>query len=193
MNYIIISISTVISLIFFLKITGIKIVITKAKFDDRSKIKVINNSYLDTFKNFIDKTDYDYITGKVIFFNTWASWCGPCIKEIPILNQLQLLHKDNEKVVFVSYCNDLKPGSIPEFIKKKNLELNYRFITSSEGLRVSLKTILSSNPNLPYTDPLIDSVPMNFIIDQNEKVLYYKSGMLTRDDMVIITSILNGL
>lgn len=173
------------------KIFDIKIV--KAKFDDRSKIKVINNSYLDTFKNFIDRTDYDYITGKVIFFNTWASWCGPCIKEIPVLNQLQLLHKDNERVVFISYCNDLQPNSIPEFLKKKNLELNYRFITSSEGLRVSLKTILSTNPNLPKIDPLKDSIPMNFMIDQNEKVLYYKGGLLTRDDMLIITSILNGI
>jgi len=191
LNYIIISISVIILLIFFFKFFGISI--RKAKFEDTSKIKVINNSYLDTFKHFIHKTDYDYIEGKVIFFNTWASWCGACIKEIPILNQLQLLYNDNEKIVFISYCNDLEPGSIPEFIKKRKLELKYRFLNSSEGLRVSLKTILSSNPYLHNIDPLIDSVPMNFIIDQNEKVLYYKRGRLIHDDLLIITSILNGL
>ena len=168
-------------------------VVAKAKFEDASKINVINNSYLDTFKNFIDKTDYDYLTGNVIFFNTWASWCGSCIKEIPILNQLQLQYNDNEKIVFVSYCNDLKSGSIPEFLKKRNLELNYRFLNSREGLRVSLMTILSGYPNPYDINPLIDSVPWNFIIDENEKVLYFKRGLLKQDDMVIITSILNGL
>jgi thiol-disulfide isomerase/thioredoxin len=168
------------------------VTIRKAKFEDSSKIKVINNSYLATFKNFIEQTDYEYIAGKVIFFNTWASWCGACIKEIPILNHLQLLYADNKKIVFISYCNDLEPGSILKFIKKKNLELNYRFLTSSEGLRGSLNTILSSNPYLHHIDPLIDSVPMNFIIDQNEKVLYYKRGRLIHDDLLNITSILNG-
>lgn len=172
----------------FLKIIGIHIGI--AKFENKSKIKVINNSYLDTFKNFIDTSDYDYITGKVIFFNTWASWCGSCIKEIPVLNQLQLLYTDNEKIVFVSYCNDLKSSSIPGFLKKRNLELNYRFLNSSEGLRGSLRTILSFNPNLPQIDPLTDSVLMNFIIDKNEKVLFYKNGVLTDADLLTISSIL---
>ena len=163
----------------------------KSKFENESKIKVINNSFLDTFKNFIDKTDYEYITGKVIFFNTWATWCGSCIKEIPILNQLQLMHNDTEKIAFISYCNDLEPSAIPAFIKKRNLELNYRFLTSGEGLRSSLRTILSNNPNLSHIDPLIDSVPMNFIIGQNEEVLYYKNGSLTDDDLLTISSILN--
>lgn len=195
MKYIIISISIIIFLIIFLKkiliFFGIHIGI--AKFENKSKIKVINNSYLDTFKHFIDKSDYDYITGKVIFFNTWASWCGSCIKEIPILNKLQLLYNNNEKIVFISYCNDLEPASIPTFIKMRNLELNYRFLNSSEGLRGSLRTILSENPNLPHIDPLTDSVLMNFIIDKNEKVLFYKNGGLTDDDLLTISSILNGV
>ena len=154
---------------------------------------MINNSYFDTFKNFVDKTDYDYLIGKVVFFNTWASWCGSCIKEIPILNQIQILYKDNEKIVFLSYCNDIKPSAAQEFIKKRNLELDYRFLTSKEGLRISLKTILSGYPNPYNIDSLVDSVPWNFIIDQNEKVLYFKSGMLTQDDMLIISSILNRI
>ena len=102
-------------------------------------------------------------------------------------------YKDNEKIVFISYCNDLEPGSIPAFIKKRNLELNYRFLNSGEGLRGSQRTILSGNPNLPHIDPFIDSVPMNFIIDKNEKVLFYKNGSLTDDDLLMISSILNGV
>ncbi len=171
------------------KIIGIDIRI--AKFENKSKIKVINNSYLDTFKYFIDADDYDYIKGKVIFFNTWASWCGSCIKEIPVLYELQLLYKENEKIVFITYCNDLKPGSITEFIKKRNLEFNYRFLNSGEGLRGSLRTILSGKSNLPHINPLIDSTLMNFIIDENENVIFFKNGGLREDDLSTISSILN--
>lgn len=191
LNYIIISIFTVILLIFIFRNIGIDI--TKATFEDKSKVKVINNSFLDTFKNFIDKSDYDFISGKVIFFNTWASWCGSCIKEIPTLNHLHSFYFESEKIVFVSYCSDLNTGSIPEFLKKRNLELNYKFLNSSEGLRTSLRTILSSKPNEYKIDPLVDIIPMNFIIDQNEKILYYKEGSLSQNDLTIITSILNGL
>lgn len=191
MSYIIIILSIVVFLIFFFKIIGIEIGI--AKFEDTSKIRVINNSYLETFKNFIENTDYNYLEGKVIFFNTWASWCGACIGEIPILNMIQLSHRDNKKVVFVSYCNDLQPASIPEFLNRKNLELNYRFISSDEGLRVSLRKILSSGTNTYNVDPLVDSIPWNFIIDQNENVLYFKRGRLNEEDMFVINSILNTL
>lgn len=190
MEYIIIGILIIAFLLFYFKIIDIGIV--KAKFEDESKIQVINNSFLDTFKHFINKADYEYITGKIIFFNTWASWCSSCIKEISILNQLQLLYKNNEKIAFISYCNDLETSLIPAFIKKRNLELNYRFLTASEGLRVSLSSILSSNPDRQI-DPSIDSVPINLIIDQNEKVLFYKRGSLTNDDFLIVISILNEL
>ena len=189
--YIIFTISIIILLIVFFKTISIDIV--KAKFENKSKIKVINNSYLDTFKYFIDKADYDYITGKVIFFNTWASWCGSCIKEIPILNELQLLNKENEKIVFISYCYGIKPSCMPAFIKKRNLELNYKFLTSGEGLGLSLRKILSNNPQLPHFNPLIDLVSMTFIIDPKENVLFYKNGGLREDDLSTISSILNGV
>jgi thiol-disulfide isomerase/thioredoxin len=121
MNFIIIILAILVFLIVIFKITGIEFRI--AKFENTSRIKVINNSYLETIKHFVDRTDYDYLADRIIFFNTWASWCGGCIKEIPLLNKIQVLHRDNKNIVFVSYCNDLQPGSIPEFFKEKKFRI----------------------------------------------------------------------
>jgi hypothetical protein len=70
--------------------------------------------------------------------------------------------------------------------------LNYRFISSNEGLRVSLKKILSGGTNPYNVDPFVDGIPWNLIIDENENILYFKNGSLTEDDLFDINSILHS-
>lgn len=40
--------------------------------------------------------------GKKIYINIWASWCGPCIREIPELEKVYQEIKNNEDIVFIS-------------------------------------------------------------------------------------------
>lgn len=45
----------------------------------------------------------DAFKGKVVILNFWATWCGPCIKEMPSLDRLSArLNKDTAEVVAVS-------------------------------------------------------------------------------------------
>lgn len=39
------------------------------------------------------------LKGKVVFINFWATWCQPCVKEMPTINDLQASFKD---VVFIT-------------------------------------------------------------------------------------------
>lgn len=167
------------------------VTIVRAKFEHKNSLKVINNSYLQTFKEFIDENDYEYMQGKTIFFNSWATWCGHCIKEIPLLNEIYLLNAKNENIVFVSYCSDLKPDLIAPFLANRKLELKYRFLNAREGLRLSLKAIIKQKYKSYDIDDISDGVPLNFIIDKNEKLLYYKRGRIMEEDIRQVMLILN--
>lgn len=191
MFYFIISFVLVIVLLIYLNVIDIRIGGFKSK--DRFKIKVIDNSYISTLKVFISPEDYEHIIGKVIFFTTWNSFCRGSIAGIPVLNQIQMRYTDNNKIVFISYCSDLKPPFIAAFLKKRKLDMDFKYLTAGEGLRSSLRTILSHNPDLGPIDPTIDSLNMSFIIDVDENVLYYKGGGLMKKDLPLIFSILDKI
>lgn len=41
------------------------------------------------------------LKGKVVFINFWATWCPPCIHELPSIDQLKQSLKDNNDIVFL--------------------------------------------------------------------------------------------
>ncbi|WP_314407183.1 TlpA disulfide reductase family protein [uncultured Gemella sp.] len=40
--------------------------------------------------------------GKKVYINMWASWCGPCMREIPELEKVYQKYKNNKDYVFLS-------------------------------------------------------------------------------------------
>lgn len=46
------------------------------------------------------------LNGKLTYIDVWATWCGPCCKEIPHLEKLVEKFKDNNKVQFISISTD---------------------------------------------------------------------------------------
>jgi thiol-disulfide isomerase/thioredoxin len=49
----------------------------------------------------------DQLRGKVVVVNFWASWCGPCVEELPVLNALARGKPDQVTVVGVNYKEPL--------------------------------------------------------------------------------------
>ena len=61
------------------------------------------------FENYIDfkggKKSLDSFKGKYVYIDVWATWCGPCIQQIPFLNSLEKeYHRKN--IAFVSISTD---------------------------------------------------------------------------------------
>jgi thiol-disulfide isomerase/thioredoxin len=79
-------------------------------------IKVVSFSEIE--KNFRVQSDSIYV------INFWATWCGPCVKELPYFDQLNAVYSDEPlRVILLSldFPSRLKTTVIP-FVKKKGIQ-----------------------------------------------------------------------
>ena len=60
--------------------------------------------------------------GKVVFLNVWATWCAPCIKEMPTIEKLTELY--GKDVQFLIASNE-EMDKILRFKEKKSFKLNF--------------------------------------------------------------------
>ena len=108
------------------------------------KINFFNLETLDGKK--IEVSD-KLVKKKLILINFWATWCPPCIKEIPDLIKLNKKFDKEIDVIFVSV--DANPAKvIPNFLKKTKLENFQTYIdkkldlTKELGVKVMPTTLV---------------------------------------------------
>ena len=67
--------------------------------------------------------------------NFWATWCAPCVKELPDFDSIQIAYKDkNVKVLLVTldFLEDLENKVIP-FVKRKNVTSEVMLLDEVNG------------------------------------------------------------
>lgn len=112
--------------------------------------------------------------GKVILLNFWATWCGPCKREIPDLSQLSkdLSNKDF-KVIGISV--DQNPSMLDSYMKSNNL--SYTVFRDQTDL---ISKFMQATGNSQ------DVIPQTYIIDKNGNIVETLIGSRSKDDFLKI-------
>lgn len=110
-----------------------------------------------------DIVSFGKYRGKTVFLNLWATWCPPCVAEMPDINNLYG-KIDSEKIAFVMISRDQDFGKAMKFVSKKS----YDFPIFSEVSR--LPPVFQTN-----------TIPTTFVISPQGKIVVKKSGMASYD------------
>lgn len=133
---------------------------------------------VDQYGNEHTLSDYK---GKVVFLNFWATWCNPCLIEMPHIEELYKEYGLNEEeVVILGVANpksdeyplnsDVSKEEIIEFIEEQGYTFPIVFDETGEASQ----------------DYFIRSFPTTFMINKEGKIYGYVSGSLTKDIMINI-------
>ena len=108
--------------------------------DNNNQLLLIKDPKKIEVFSIIDINDNEKIISssenKILLLNFWATWCAPCIKEIPELIELKKKFKKSVEVYFISVDFNVKK-TVPKFLKKNKLE--NLLVFNDEKLKISNK------------------------------------------------------
>ena len=132
---------------------------------DPKKIEPFSLIDMNDKKKTISNSD-----GKLLLLNFWATWCPPCIKEIPELMKLEKKYKDSIEVLFISVDSNPKKV-IPKFLKKNGFKKLKIFVDNELEITKKLK---------------VKIMPTTLVIDKNMQELSRVEGYINWLDDVIL-------
>ena len=120
----------------------------------------------------------NYLSNGPVLINFWATWCAPCIKEMPYLDQFEKKYKDKGfSVLAVSVDNQKSLSQVRSFIKTKKFSFEI-------FLDPNMQIFKKLNGNL---------MPTNVLVDKSGKVVWRHYGYLPGDEKKMEEQILNVL
>ncbi|MDE3197148.1 MAG: TlpA family protein disulfide reductase [Acidobacteriota bacterium] len=104
------------------------------------------------------------LKGKTVVMDFWATWCGPCKIQHPMIEKIRERYQDNSKVVFVSVDSDSDHALVAPFLKemKWNGPIYYDG-GASRALNISsIPTVIVLDKNGRISSRMIGFIPERF-------------------------------
>ncbi|AXG70845.1 thiol-disulfide oxidoreductase ResA [Kordia sp. SMS9] len=125
--------------------TFVKIKFNQAKmlFFSPTNIEVSERVVISDFDwNLVDSNgkpvNFQEMEGNIILVNFWATWCPPCVAEMPSLNNLYVDYKD--KITFVFLANDTMK-SVEAYLEKNTYDFPVYYSKEKEPIELQSSSI----------------------------------------------------
>ncbi|SRR5579883_1271146 len=108
--------------------------------------------------------------GTVILLNFWATWCGPCVSEMPAIQSVADEMKDSVLVIGIDEDHVCDPfPTVNNFIQGKGIR--YQIVVDS-----NYELYYRYFPNV-RENPSLYAIPQSFFIDRNGSIRYAEAGV----------------
>lgn len=135
----------------------------------KGSVKPLPINLKDAYGKQVIKNSYK---GKITVINFWATWCPPCVEEIPSLNRLkQKMEGLPFELISINYAEDKK--TILEFLKKVNVE--FPVLLDNDGGFAKQWNVIT--------------YPSTFVIDKEGQIKYGVNAAIEWDNEEFIKNI----
>ncbi len=130
---------------------------------EESRKKAPEFTLKDVHGNAVHLSDFK---GKVVLLDFWATWCGPCVIEIPWFMEFQRKYKDRGFEVLGVAMDDDGWKSVTPYVEKR--KFNYRVVLGDD---------LTGDQ---YGG--IEALPSTYVIDRNGKIAAVHIGLSKKEE-----------
>lgn len=118
-------------------------------------------------------TLFEQLQGKVVYIDFWATWCGPCCREIPFMEKLVEQFKGNEEIRFLSISCDEDLDAWHEKLKKDNPDWP--------------QFVFTQKSNKEFCEAMqINGIPRFIIVGRDGKLISANAARPSNKDIVSI-------
>lgn len=104
--------------------------------------------------------------GQIVLVNFWASWCPPCLSEMPDYEQVYQAHQPDLVVLGINMQEDA--GTVQQF---------------AAGLQLTFPILLDLTGDVTNRQYQVTGLPSSFLIDRQGQIFYRHVGPMTRETL----------